>query len=196
MPSCRLFGTRRSLPLGTVAPCQNKSAPLRSSWGPGGRTLYGVGFLTEMVGPMSDRPLILIVDDEHMIQNALRRACARTGFASLAVLDGARAFELALSKAPDLILLDIHITTADGRDILRALKGNETTATIPVFIHSGCRAQEDRLAALELGADDYFEKGYDLTLLFRRVAYTLSLVSSGTYSTGPAILTKNSGERR
>src|SRR6476660_5529 len=101
------------------------------------------GFAAKMVGPMSDRPLILIVDTEHMVQNALRRACARAGFASRAVLDGARAFELALSLQPDLILLDIHLPPADGRDILRALKTNETTATIPIFVHSGCGAHED-----------------------------------------------------
>jgi len=144
---------------------------------------------------MSDRPLILIVDDEQMIQNALRRACARAGFESLAVLDGARTFELALSRQPDLILLDIHMPTADGRDILRALKDNERTATIPVFIHSRRSEHKNRLSALELGADEYFEKGYDLTLLFRRVAHTLSLVGSGTYSTAPSISTKKSGER-
>jgi len=145
---------------------------------------------------MGDRPLILIVDGEHMVQNALRRACARAGLASRAVLDGPRAFELALSTQPDLILLDIRLLSGDGRDILRALKSNETTATIPVFIHSGCSAHEDRLSALELGADDYFEKGYDLTLLLRRVAHTLALVSSGTYSTRRALLTTKAGERR
>ena len=142
---------------------------------------------------MGDRPLILIVDTEQMVQNALRRACARARFASRAVLDGARAFELALSLQPDLILLNVHLPPADGRDILRALKTNETTATIPIFVHSGCGAREDRLSVLELGAEDYFEKGYDLTLLFRRIAYTLALASSGTYATGPPVSTKKSG---
>ena len=138
--------------------------------------------------------LILIVDTEHMVQNALRRACARAGFASRAVLDGARAFELALSLQPDFDLArDIHLPPADGRDILRALKANETTATIPIFVHGGRGAHEERLSVLELGAEDYFEKGFDLTLLFRRVAYTLSLASSGTYATGPPVSTKKSG---
>ena len=44
--------------------------------------------------------------------------------------------------------------TADGRDVLRTLKGDERTATIPVFIRSGCRELKDRMSALELGADD------------------------------------------
>ena len=43
------------------------------------------------------------------------------------------------------------------------------------------------------GAEDYFEKGYDLTLLFRRIAYTLALASSGTYATGPPVSAKKSG---
>ena len=63
---------------------------------------------------------ILIVDDEPMIQNALRRACARAGFEPPAVLDGRRTFELALSRQPDLILLDIHMPTADGRHLASA----------------------------------------------------------------------------
>ena len=182
------FEDGSSFPDGSSAPVDDRSAtPTRERFH---------GFAATMVGPMSDRPLILIVDDEHMIHNALRRACARAGFASLAVLDGARTFELALSMRPDLILLDIHMPTADGRDVLRTLKGDERTATIPVFIHSGCSEHKDRLSALELGADDYFEKGYDLTLLFRRVAHTLALVGSGTYATRPAISTKKSGEGR
>lgn len=145
---------------------------------------------------MGDRALVLIVDDENMVQNATRRAAARVGLESLAVLDGARAFEVALSAHPDLILLDIHMPTADGRDILRALKGDERTAGIPVFVHSGSNAHEDRLRALELGADDYFEKGYDLTLLFRRIAHTLASVASGTYSVSAGRPTKRSAENR
>src|SRR5262249_17505909 len=106
----------------------------------------------------------------------------QVGLSTLAVLDGLRTMEVALTEHPALILLDIKMPTVDGRDVLHWLKQDERTAGIPVFIHSSRNSYEDRMVAFELGADDYFDKSYDHTLLFRRVVHTLEKASSGSYA--------------
>jgi DNA-binding response OmpR family regulator len=130
---------------------------------------------------MSQRGRVLIVDDDDLMQRAMRRAAAEAGLECIAVLDGALAMSVALAELPDLVVLDIAMPTADGRDILQALKRDDRTAGIPVFIHTSRSGQDDRISAFDLGADDYFDKLYDLTLLFRRVADTIERAGSGTY---------------
>jgi two-component system response regulator MtrA len=124
---------------------------------------------------------LMIVDDDVLMQRALKRAAYQAGLDTLAVLDGCLAVETALLERPDLILLDVKMPNADGRDILAALKGDDRTSYIPVFMHSGCATLEDRQVAFALGADDFFEKGYDPTLLARRILDTIEKASSGTY---------------
>jgi len=117
--------------------------------------------------------VILIVDDDVLMVAALNRAAAELGMATLVVGDGSGVVDLADHEEPDAILLDVNMPAADGRDILQSLKTNPRTAGIPVFIHSARGSHHDRLQALELGADDYFDKPFDLVILFRRIVQAI-----------------------
>jgi DNA-binding response OmpR family regulator len=116
---------------------------------------------------------VLLVDDDALLITALARAAAEAGLSTSIALDAPQALELCKSERPDLVLLDINMPSGDGRDILKTLKQNPDTAKIPVAIHSARSSHHDRILTLELGAEDYFEKPFDLTLLFRRVISTI-----------------------
>jgi len=62
---------------------------------------------------------------------------------------------------------------ADGRDVLKSLKTDHRTSHIPVFVHTGRSDHSDRLAAFALGAEDYFEKPFDLGMLVRRILHRI-----------------------
>jgi DNA-binding response OmpR family regulator len=126
---------------------------------------------------------VLVVDDDEAVRRLLGRAASKAGVAILVSSNGRGVVDFAVSEGPDLILLDMRMPSADGRDILSSLKRDERTAGIPVFIYSGNYTEDDRRVAFDLGADDFFEKGYDLVLLFRRIVDTIEKARSGVYET-------------
>ena len=110
-------------------------------------------------GPRSRRS-ILLADDDEVVQAVVSAAAARYGHCIIRALTGAATLELAESAQPDVVVLDIRFPDADGRDILARLKANPRTAYIPVIVWSGRRINDsDSRIALELGAEDFVEKG-------------------------------------
>src|SRR5882724_7992414 len=102
---------------------------------------------------------ILVAEDNEALQKLVKRSFEREGYIVVQAHSGA---ELAseLGKAtPDLIVLDVGLPDADGRDLLAKLKKDPKTASIPVLIWSGRDAESDRRITLGLGAEDYVEKG-------------------------------------
>jgi two-component system, OmpR family, KDP operon response regulator KdpE len=102
---------------------------------------------------------ILVAEDNENLQSLAKRAFEKEGYIvtqAFSGLDLAR--ELARSL-PDIIVLDIALPDADGRDLLSALKKDQRTARVPVVVWSARDAESDRRIALELGAEDYVEKG-------------------------------------
>ena len=117
------------------------------------------------------RKLILLVDDELLLHRAIERAAAAVGIDVLHATSGAEGLRLAFEKNPDLVLLDMNMPQMDGSVVLAQLKGDARTRRIPVVIFSGRTDHEDRIAALGLGAEDYFEKPFELDMLMRRVEH-------------------------
>jgi len=122
---------------------------------------------------MPVRSKVLVVDDDGALLRLLSRLLDANGLTGIHLSDGDRVLEVAIDQQPDLILLDVGLPSADGRDVLRALKAHPDTFRIPVFVHTGRSSQEDRTAAFELGADDYFEKPFDPHMLTRRIAHRI-----------------------
>jgi CheY-like chemotaxis protein len=116
---------------------------------------------------------IVLADDDPTVQRAVRRVAARFGHEIVSVTDGAAVFETASRCAPNLIVLDVSFPDADGRDLLRQLKGSPATKDIPVLVWSARqdRDSESRIA-LSLGAEDYVEKS-DAELLMRKIERVL-----------------------
>jgi len=129
-----------------------------------GRTSLPVPFVERA---MTTR--ILVVDDDVEVQRLVKRAAEAAGFAVVQAFDGPLGLSLAKKEKLDLILLDINMPTMDGRDVLKRLKANPSTAGIPVLVYSGRDGQHDRRVALELGAEDFIDKPFAAGSLVKRI---------------------------
>src|SRR5262245_17746750 len=111
-------------------------------------------------------PRILIVDDEPAMVRGLEDNLRFEGYQTLAATDGQRGLDLALTEAPDLILLDIMMPGMSGWDVCRALR--EKGLDMPVIMLTARGEEADRVLGLELGADDYVTKPFGLRELVTR----------------------------
>lgn len=117
-------------------------------------------------GQAAHRPSrILLADDDVMLQRSVKRVAEAAGYEVVTATSGLEVLEIAARWQPDLIILDIRFPDADGRDILKELKRNAWTEPIPVLVWSASDYDSDRRIALELGAEDYVQKGRSTALL-------------------------------
>jgi DNA-binding response OmpR family regulator len=116
-----------------------------------------------------DRPRILIVDDEPDLLAVLTLGLEAEGYEVLTASDGEQGLAMARQSQPDLVLLDLMLPRMDGYKVCRALKFDERYRRIPIFILSARTGDTDRRLALELGADEYHTKPYDLRALLERI---------------------------
>jgi DNA-binding response OmpR family regulator len=114
---------------------------------------------------------ILIVDDEPEIVRGLEDNLRFEGYQTAAATNGEDALALALSNAPDLILLDIMMPRMSGWDVCRALR--EKGVEVPVIMLTARGEEVDRVRGLELGADDYVTKPFSLRELLARIRAVL-----------------------
>src|SRR5215475_6443500 len=116
-------------------------------------------------------PRILIVDDEPEMVRGLEDNLRFEGYQTLSATDGRRGLALALSEAPDLVLLDIMMPDMSGWDFCRELRAKGLD--IPVIMLTARGEEGDRVRGLELGADDYVTKPFSLRELLARVRAVL-----------------------
>ncbi|OPX91337.1 response regulator transcription factor [Pelotomaculum sp. PtaB.Bin117] len=114
-------------------------------------------------------PLILVVDDEVNILQLLKFNLTREGYQVIEATNGHDAIKLTGEKTPDLIILDKMLPELDGFDVLRILKNNRQSASIPVIMLSARSEMLDKVLGLELGADDYITKPFSPRELVARV---------------------------
>jgi two-component system, OmpR family, alkaline phosphatase synthesis response regulator PhoP len=100
---------------------------------------------------------ILLVDDSRFQRMAIERALVRGGYNVLTAGDGDLALQIARNKLPDLILLDLILPKVQGTEVLRDLKKNPATLTIPVVVLSSLSQKNEAKLAAE-GAAAYLEK--------------------------------------
>lgn len=117
-------------------------------------------------------PLLLVIDDEAPIHRAFSRLFRR-GFRVMSAQDGDIGLDLARAEAPDLIVLDVNMPRLDGRDVLDRLRSDPMLRDIPVVIITGRTDHLTRVALLEAGASDVFEKPFDPVLLERRLHWII-----------------------
>lgn len=108
---------------------------------------------------MGQAATILVVEDNALLLALLRRALEREGYAVVPALSGVQMMKVLYGSKPDLIVLDVGLPDVDGRDLLAALKKDPKTFHIPVVIWSGRDPDSNRRISLDLGAEDYVEKG-------------------------------------
>src|SRR5438093_5620117 len=113
---------------------------------------------------------ILVVDDEPSIARALRANLSRHGFQVDLATSGEEALERSIFLKPDLILLDLGLPDVDGLDVIRKLR---QTSSTPIVVLSVRGSERDKVAALDLGADDYLTKPFGVDELLARVRVAL-----------------------
>lgn len=112
---------------------------------------------------------ILIVEDEKDIHELISYNLKQEGYEIISAYAGDKGFEQAISKRPDLILLDIMLPVMNGLDVCRELKANDKTAHIPIVMLSAKNEDSDIITGLELGADDYITKPFSPRILIARI---------------------------
>ncbi len=117
---------------------------------------------------------ILLVDDEIDILNTVGWRLAQEGFFVLTSEDSEEGLRIAEEQLPDLILLDIMMPRMKGRDVCARLKANPRTAHIPVIFLTALGLADHIKAGMDLGAEDYIVKPFDLDELKVRIGICLA----------------------
>ncbi len=124
---------------------------------------------------IADRLTILAVDDNPINLKLLESTLTREGYRVITSLDGPAARKIAVDEKPDLILLDIMMPEEDGFEVIKFLKKNSHTASIPVIFLTGMTEIDSKLEGFELGAVDYIIKPFHPLEVLARVGLHLKL---------------------
>ena len=123
---------------------------------------------------MSERPVILIADDNDDVVLLLRTYLRPLDCEILVALDGEEALTVAQARLPDLVLLDVMMPKRSGWEVCQALKGVQKTSHIPVVLVTGRGDVKDRLTGLQVGADDYLVKPFNRNEVVKRIQTLLN----------------------
>jgi two-component system KDP operon response regulator KdpE len=126
-----------------------------------------------MTSPTSESPLatkILVVEDDPNIVDLIRSNLAVRGFETVVSNDGARVLQILETEQPDLILLDLMLPSVDGFELCREVRERSSVGVVVVSARGG---DHDKVAALNLGADDYLTKPFSIDELLARIMATL-----------------------
>ncbi len=113
---------------------------------------------------------ILVVDDERKIRDLVRSYLELEGYSVLVADSGERALESASRSDPDLVVLDLGLPDLSGEEVARTLR---TASNVPIIMLTAKAAEDDRVAGLRLGADDYLAKPFSPRELVARVEAVL-----------------------
>jgi two-component system alkaline phosphatase synthesis response regulator PhoP len=124
---------------------------------------------------------ILVVDDDHQIVRLARSFLEQAGFSVFVAFDGEQAMHIVRGERPDLIVLDLMLPDPDGWEITRRIRADKKLYTIPILMLTARVEDADKIAGLQLGADDYLTKPFNggelvarVNAIMRRVAGLLT----------------------
>ncbi|WP_024505997.1 response regulator transcription factor [Bradyrhizobium sp. ARR65] len=120
---------------------------------------------------------VLLIEDDRMIGTAVQQALKDAAYAVDWVMDGETAIHAAESEAYELALLDLGLPKADGRDVLRHLRA--LGRRLPIIIVTARDGVDERIEGLDLGADDYLIKPFEMRELLARMRAVLRREGSG-----------------
>src|SRR5436190_22990721 len=118
---------------------------------------------------MSDRPLVLIADDDDDVVQLLKIYLRPLECDFVQARDGEEALAIAQSRLPAVVLLDVMMPKRSGWEVCQALKAVQRTSQIAVVLVTGRGDVKDRLTGLQLGADDYLVKPFNREQVVNRI---------------------------
>ncbi|RJQ53286.1 MAG: DNA-binding response regulator [Actinobacteria bacterium] len=125
---------------------------------------------------MADKGTVLVVDDETKILEIVKAYLQKEGYAVLTAERGEAALNLSAKANPDLIVLDLMLPDITGEDICRRLR---QTSQVPILMLTAKVSEEERVAGLAMGADDYLTKPFSPRELVARVGAILRRARGG-----------------
>jgi two-component system, OmpR family, KDP operon response regulator KdpE len=123
------------------------------------------------------KPRVLVVDDEEQIRRAVGRALVARNYDVAEARDGEEVVSVASTAQPDLVVLDLNLPGIDGLEVTRQLRRR---SGVPILVLSVREDESDKVAALDLGADDYLTKPFGIEELMARVRALLRRTDSQT----------------
>ena len=130
------------------------------------------------------KPLILLIEDDAQIRRFLRAALAAEGYRLQEAVTAEDGTTQAAARQPDLILLDLGLPDRDGLDVIRTVR---EWGQIPILVLSARGQEKDKIAALDLGADDYVAKPFAVGELLARIRAALRRSSARMDGAGAAV---------
>lgn len=109
---------------------------------------------------------VLVIEDEHSIVSYLRAILTANGFDVITAKDGREAYSMLTSHCPDLMLLDLGLPDMDGMNLIHAAR---KWSQLPIVVVSARTQEQDKVAALDAGADDYLTKPFSTAELLARI---------------------------
>lgn len=134
---------------------------------------------------MNNAAIVIVIEDEIQIRRFLRTTLSAEGYQVIEAETGKQGLSEAQSRKPDLIILDLGLPDMDGVDVIKNLR---TWSSAPIIILSARSQENDKIAALDAGADDYLVKPFSVGELLARMRVALRHISS-TENTEQGIFT-------
>jgi two-component system response regulator RegX3 len=128
---------------------------------------------------------ILVVEDEDSLADSIRYNLEREGYAVQTAADGRRAMEMFRSEHPSLVILDLMLPEVSGLDVCRGIR---EVSDVPIIMLTAKDAEADKVAGLELGADDYVTKPFSMRELISRVRANLRRAGTAVRSSDSEVL--------
>ena len=150
--------------------------------------LSAAATIMDMTKNVPSVPRVLVVEDEPDIAALIAYQLTREGFRVETAGTGPEALQSVARDIPDLVVLDRMLPGLGGDEILKRLKEEPGTSSIPVLVLTAKREQEDRIKGFELGADDYLTKPFSPRELVLRVQAILRRVQEAGITAGGRIL--------
>ncbi|MFG6318830.1 MAG: response regulator transcription factor [Clostridia bacterium] len=134
--------------------------------------MKGRNFVVENIVE-KDKKTILVVDDEQNIVDLLVFNLQKEGYDTIVANDGITAVDMALKEKPDLILLDVMIPKLDGISVCKKIRYALNISNMPILMVSAKDTESDKIVGLEMGADDYITKPFQIREVMARIKANL-----------------------
>jgi len=136
---------------------------------------------------------ILVAEDDRDIADLIALYVRKQGWEAYVTSSGDDALAYARQNSPDLVVLDVMMPGLSGLEVCRALRGNRSTAAIPIIMVTARAEETDRIVGLEIGADDYIAKPFSTPELIARIKALMrrarrSEADESTLTVGPLVM--------